>query len=126
MIFPPIEPAHGDDAAGVAQDLARGDELIRKVVEKGGFCHGGDLWFIVGWHFAGVDGIEHLLPGFRGLHVLAEIEREIFQVHVPLFHQAVVAFEAVGFKKLEVFFREFGYGRGGLREGSERHRQDAD
>ena len=54
------------------------------------------LWLILGWHFAGLKYVQHLVPGPGRRAVLAQIDGEVVQANVCLLNFGSVAADTVG------------------------------
>lgn len=110
LVFAAVEAAKGDDAAGVGEDTSGRDHLDGEIAEEIGFFFGSELILFLGGHFAGVDGVEDLLPAFGGLYVFADFKGEVLEVHASFLGRGVVTIEAVVFQNIQVLLREDGLG----------------
>jgi hypothetical protein len=100
-----VNAAHGDNAARIAEVSASCYEGVRKIIEKIGFGGWGEGFFLLGRHFARVDGVQDFLPPLCG-KVIGQCQGEIIDTELSLLFISVMASSAVRFECGSMFFRK--------------------
>ena len=116
MVFGPVQATENDAAVGVFLSGDGGIDFVGDPGGEGFEVSGGEGFLFFGRHFAEIEGVADIVPGFRGDPVFDEVGRECVEAEIALLLLLAVAFEAMlledGFDVLlEVESAEKGAGR---------------